>query len=104
MIMPKRDNNAPPLSEGWEGPFHDFLVQKRLVPEDKANYFVHAVVGRDRQTIEGNCQAGFRCPVKGSFSGHLPPHSTLRLTSPSNQSEIAISEIKTPKCHQKWGS
>jgi hypothetical protein len=26
MIMPTRDNNAPPLSEGWEGRFRSFLM------------------------------------------------------------------------------
>jgi mRNA-degrading endonuclease toxin of MazEF toxin-antitoxin module len=34
--MPKRDNSAVPLSDRWEGRFRSFLVQKRLVPEDKA--------------------------------------------------------------------
>jgi len=39
MIMGKRDNRRTPLSGGWPSQFHSFLVEKRLVPEEKARYF-----------------------------------------------------------------
>lgn len=38
--MPKREIDAMPLSEAWQGRFCSFLVQNGLVPQDKAKYFV----------------------------------------------------------------
>jgi hypothetical protein len=40
MIMPNRDNSAKPLSGPWEGGFHRIVVEKGLVPEGEAKYFV----------------------------------------------------------------
>jgi hypothetical protein len=39
-MMPKRDNYTTPLSEKRQSPFCGFLVQKHLVPQDKAKCFV----------------------------------------------------------------
>jgi hypothetical protein len=44
MMMPKRDHDAMPLSEEWQRSFCKFLVQKGLVPQDKAKYFVPLAV------------------------------------------------------------
>ena len=39
MTMTKRDKHGRALTKPWQGQFHRFLVEKRLVSEDKAKYF-----------------------------------------------------------------